>query len=295
MHPPEAPDFKPASRAAAVSLARDYLLAAGVEHAGEDARLLAFAACDFDRLALLRAPDVAISEDQALRLAGFLARRANREPASRIVGRKAFWSVDLAVRPGVLDPRADSEAVIRLAQRSFRLREPPSRILDLGSGSGALLCALLSEFPNAFGVAVDISPDALSASAENLAACGFASRSDVVRSDWSRAIDDRFDLVVSNPPYIASTEIGALDLEVRAHDPHLALDGGPDGNDAYRSLFRECPELLTPGGVLVLEFGLGQAGVLREMAEAAQMKESGFELDLGGRPRALAFVRRKQP
>jgi release factor glutamine methyltransferase len=292
MQPSDPPEFRGATRATALATARKYLRLAGLEQADEDARLLTFAACDFDRLGLLQAPDVPISEAQAGRLGDFVARRASREPARRIIGRRPFWTLDLQVRPGVLDPRADSEAVIRLALRLFQARPQPRSILDLGAGSGALLCALLSEFHDAQGVAADISAEALQAAAENLAACGLAARSQVVRSRWTEAVAGPFDLIVSNPPYIATNEIEGLDLEVRAHDPHVALDGGADGFDAYRCLFAECPELLCPDGVLVLEFGAGQHRVIREMAAVAGLSEAGSEFDLGGHERALAFSRR---
>ena len=293
MQRPEPPDLRGATRASALAGARTYLRRAGLEQADEDSRLLTFAACGFDRLALLQAPDAPISDAQAERLGAFLIRRADREPATRIVGRRPFWTVELAVRPGVLDPRADSEAIIRLADRLFRERPHPAAILDLGAGSGALLCALLSEFPAAQGVAVDISEQALQAATENLASCGLAARSIVIRSHWAEAVTGPFDLIVSNPPYIATHEIEGLDLEVREHDPHLALDGGADGFDAYRRLFRQCPELLSPAGVLVLEFGAGQEIAIRSMAAEAGLREAGSEFDLGGHARALAFS--KQP
>ncbi|MDE2364105.1 MAG: peptide chain release factor N(5)-glutamine methyltransferase [Hyphomicrobiales bacterium] len=279
-----------ATRRKALSVARDFLRANGIEHADEDARALTFAAGAFDRLALLREPGVALTTTQIETLSTFLARRAAHEPASRIVGRRPFWTLDLSVRPDVLDPRADSEAMIRLARRlSDAQGRAPARILDLGAGSGALICALLAEFSDAFGVAVDLSAAACAASRENIRRCGFEDRGAVVRSDWSGAVGGLFDLVVSNPPYIPTAEIEQLDLEVRAHDPHLSLDGGLDGLDAYRSLLRLAPDLLAPGALLIFEHGLGQADSIRALAVASGFEEAGAERDLGGRDRAIAL------
>lgn len=276
-------------RGEAIALARAYLGAAGVEEAEADARLLSFAAGYFNALDLLRDPDVRLSPIQSAALQRFVMRRASGEPASRIVGRRPFWTVELAVAPDVLDPRADSEAVLRLATRLLGSSHP-ARILDLGSGSGALLCALLAEYPSASGVAVDLSATACAATAANLEACGFADRSTVLQGSWFEPVGGRFDVIVSNPPYIRSDEIGGLPLEVRAHDPHLALDGGKDGLDAYRALFAGAPDALAGGSLIVLEFGAGQGPAVSGLAERVGFKEAGSELDFGGLERARAFV-----
>ena len=290
-----APDHPPIltgrSRAAALAAVRAYLQSAGIAEAEADARLLFFAAAGADALGLLREPERRLSDAEAARVAEFAQRRVRREPASRIVGRRPFWTLDLAVWPDVLDPRADSEALIRLATRMARARGvAPGRILDVGSGSGALICAVLDEFPAARGVAIDLSMDACLATRANLAANGFAGRSAVVRGNWLGSLKGPFDLVVSNPPYIATGEIDGLDLEVRRYDPHVALDGGSDGLDAYRRLFPDCIEILSPSGFLVVEHGAGQAEALLELAEAKGLVVSGAERDLGGRERAIALT-----
>jgi release factor glutamine methyltransferase len=278
------------TRARALAETRAYLKRFDIEAAEFDARALLFAACGIDASEMLLNPDVALSGSEAARLREFAARRARREPVSRIVGRRAFWTVDLTVRPDVLDPRADTEALVRLAIRIFRDRgQAPGRILDLGSGSGAVLCALLSEFHGATGQAVDLSRQACAATAENLQACGFDRRAGVAQGSWFDAVTERFDLIVSNPPYIPTQEIEGLDLEVRAHDPHLALDGGRDGLEAYRAILAEAPHYLTEAGAICLEFGSGQGLWVDRIAAAGGFRKIGAERDLGGRERAVAF------
>lgn len=275
-------------RAAAIARVRAYLGASGVAEAEADARLLAFKAGDFDALDLLRDPAARLNAEQAGALENFAARRASGEPASRIVGRRPFWTVELAVTPEVLDPRADSEAVVRLTTRLFG-SSAPARILDLGSGSGALLCAFLAEYPSASGVAVDLSASACAATRSNLQACGFAGRSIVHQGSWFEPTEGRFDLIVSNPPYIRSADIAGLPLEVRAHDPHLALDGGADGLGAYKAIFAGARDALAAKGAIVVEFGAGQGSAVSGLAAGAGLVETGSESDLGGLERARAF------
>jgi release factor glutamine methyltransferase len=284
--------FEGLTRARALAEARAHLKRSATDPADIDARFLVFAACGIDGSDLLRNPDVVLTDREASCLRDFVLRRAAREPVSRIVGRRPFWTLDLAVRPDVLDPRDDTEALVRLALRTLRERGvAPRNILDLGSGSGAILCALLSEFPDAFGVAVDLSAAACAATRENLSLCGLESRAAVVRASWLDAIAGRFDLIVSNPPYIPSAEIEGLELEVRAHDPHLALDGGADGLGPYRELLAQAPGRLAERGALALEFGFGQKRALAALAEPCGFREIGAERDLGGRDRAIALAR----
>jgi len=292
MPAPDAPFVTPGlSRDNACAAGRAFLCAAGVEAAAEDARALLLAACSIDRLALLTAAAASVSAVEAQQYRLFLERRAAGEPASRILGRRAFWTLDLEVRPGVLDPRPDSEALVRLALRVGRRDgTAPRRILDLGCGSGALLCALLDEFAEAFGVGVDLSDKACAATRANLASCGLGRRAAVVRGRWSAALAGPFDLIVSNPPYIRVDEFAALDREVRDHDPWLALDGGPDGLDAYRELFAATPSILGHNGVIAVEFGSGQAGDVERLANQQGLQKIDSEQDLVGHQRASAFA-----
>ena len=209
-------------------------------------------------------------------------RRAAREPLSRIVGRREFWSRDFLLTPEVLDPRPDSETVIEAAlaaMPSFRT------VLDLGTGSGCLLAALLAERPAAQGLGIDRSLGACRAARRNLADLSAA----VAAGDWGRAVGGRFDLVVSNPPYIPSAEIAGLMPEVRNHDPRLALDGGADGFDAYRAILGDLPRLLSPGGIAVLELGFGQAEAVAALAEGVGLRIEEIRPDLGGIPRAMVL------
>lgn len=282
------PPLAGATRQQAVLLVREQFRQAGVGEALEDARALLLAACKIDALGLLRDPAAPLTAVEADLLRDFAARRAAGEPPSRIVGSRSFWSVDLAVRVDVLDPRADTEAVVRLAKRMFR-DGSPRKILDMGCGSGALVCALLTEYGQAFGVAVDASASACAATRDNLAQCCLADRGSVLQGDWGRALAGRFDLIVSNPPYIRSGDIPGLPVEVRDYDPHLALDGGADGLDAYRAIFAQAPALLAPGGALVVEFGSTQRREVEALALDFRLRLQDAEMDLGGRDRAVAL------
>jgi len=278
------------TRAQALVEGRVYLRQAGIEAAEEDARLLLLGACAIDRLALVTGADLPLTSDEATRYGAHLARRAAGEPASRILGRRPFWTLDLAVRPGVLDPRGDSEALVRLAARAGQAGvAPPRRILDLGCGSGALLCAALSEFPQASGIGVDISAEACAATLANIKGCGLSDRAGVIRGAWCEALAGEFDLILSNPPYIPAADISGLDREVRDHDPRLALDGGPDGLDAYRALFDTTQRVLAKGGVLALEYGFDQGALVERLAGEAGWRKIDAERDFSDHDRAGAF------
>ncbi|MCB1540588.1 MAG: peptide chain release factor N(5)-glutamine methyltransferase [Rhodoblastus sp.] len=279
------------SRAEALAAGRGYLRDAQIEAANEDARILLLDACGIEPVALVTDGGRPLTKPEAGRFETSLDRRVAGEPASRIVGRRPFWTLDLAVRVGVLDPRADSEALVRLAVRiANRSGAPPRRILDLGCGSGALLCALLSEFAGAYGVGVDLSAEACVATNANIAACDFGDRAAVLRAAWCDALAGPFDLVVSNPPYIRAADIARLDREVRDHDPPLALDGGGDGLDAYRALFAAVPRILSPGGAFAVEFGFGQEGEVARLAAENGLRKIDGERDFSGRDRASAFA-----
>jgi release factor glutamine methyltransferase len=278
------------SRSAALSRVAAFLAARGVDpaEAQDDARALLRAAAGLTRLDLTLSPQAPLDGEAIRRLAGFVARRAAREPVSRILGERGFWSLDLLVAPDVLDPRADTETLVETTLSLIADRAAPLDILDLGAGSGAILCALLSELPHARGVAVDLSPEACAATRANLAHCGLADRAQVIRGRWGESIGRRFDVVVSNPPYVRAGEIAGLDPEVRLHDPALALDGGPDGLCCYREISADLARLLRPGGLVGLEIGWDQAEDV-----AAILEEKGFSVvararDAQGRARVVA-------
>lgn len=252
-----------------------------------DARLLLAHALGLNRNDLIRDPTRAIDDDAYRTL---LARRLAREPLALIVGRREFWSLDFLVSPATLVPRPDSETLIEAALDAFAGRPEPSRVLDLGTGTGCLLLALLSEFPSAFGVGLDRSPAAVTLAKANAVQLGLAGRSAFLAADWSAPLVGRFDLIVSNPPYIRSADIPLLMPEVALHEPQSALDGGADGYDAYRDIIRDLNGRLSPTGVAVLELGQGQAIYVSELA-----RESGFiaslRLDLAEIPRAIVLSR----
>ena len=283
------------TRRRAMALMIDAFEGVGIDDPAHDARLLLCAAAGVDHAALIRDPEAPLDDEASERLAGFAGRRLAREPVTRILGMRGFWSLDVEVAAGALDPRPDSETLIDAALRLFGDRQEEAlRLADLGSGSGALICALLDVFPNATGLAVDIAPAARDLTRRNLARCGFAARGEARLGDWTELGEGNFDLVVSNPPYIASAEIDGLDPEVRNFDPRIALDGGPDGLDAYRSLASVLPRLLKRGGHAILEVGWTQAADVLRTLESTELLGVGTQRDLSGVERAVLLERPKR-
>jgi release factor glutamine methyltransferase len=278
-----------ASRAVALERVADFLKRHGVEDARRDARALLIAAAGVTSAELLLEPATLLSREASDKLREHAERRAAREPVSRIVGERGFWMQELLVAEGVLDPRPDTETLVECAVALLDDRRGEAlSILDLGVGSGAIVCALLFEFANARAIAVDLSAKACAAAAANLARCGVAERASVLRGCWAQALDARFDLIVSNPPYVASADIESLAPEVRLYDPQLALDGGDDGLSCYRDIAADLPRLLAPQGIAVLEVGAGQAPDV-----SALLVENGLEIvevrrDMAGHQRAVA-------
>jgi release factor glutamine methyltransferase len=223
-------------------------------------------------------------------------RRLAGEPVTRILGKRHFWSLELKVTPDVLDPRADSETLVEAVLRQVGdRRKAPLQILDLGTGSGALLLSLLAECPNACGIGVDVSPAACEVARHNALVHGLEERAEIRSGHWTEGLDRRFDVVVSNPPYIPSGELRSLDRAVRDHDPALALDGGPDGLDAYRSIIARAPDVLAPGGILALELGIHQAASVGALAAQGGLTVIDLRRDLAGIERAMVLVRDRRP
>ena len=235
---------------------------AGIDSAELDARTLIGAALDLDLTGLIASSARMLTASEAARLEEYAQRRLAGEPVARIIGTKEFWGLPLKLSAATLVPRPDTETVVERALEILRADSAQSRALriaDLGTGSGAILLALLSELPHAQGVGTDFSADALDTAASNAARLNLADRASFIRCDYATGLSGRFDLIVSNPPYIRSADIAGLATEVRDHDPTLALDGGPDGLSAYRALIPQSAALLAPGGALVVEAGQGQS------------------------------------
>lgn len=252
-----------------------------------DARLLLEVAAECSRTDILSDPYRALSTDQQTLLDSYIERRLKREPVSRILGKKGFWKIMLNVTPDVLSPRPDTEAILDVVMLAFAPHQAFTMI-DLGTGSGAILLATLAERAGARGVGTDVSTEALAVARENAANLDLDKRCDFIRTEWATGFGDQsFDLVVSNPPYIPSGDIPGLDPEVRDHDPLLALDGGPDGLVAYRELAPEIMRILKPGGVFAVEIGWDQGPQVKALFEEAGFKDVIIVKDLSDRDRVV--------
>jgi len=263
------------------------LEAAGIEDARREARFLAGWALGVDAAGLLgrdRMPG-----DVGERFFKAVGRRVLREPMALIVGSTGFWTLDLAVSRDTLIPRADSEALVEAVLETWPDRDGMRSILDLGTGTGCLLLAVLKEYSQAWGIGVDLSPGAAGLARENARRNGLGERAGFLAGNWRAALRGRFDLVLSNPPYILKDEIAGLMPEVARFEPWRALDGGADGLGAYRHIVGELPDLLAPGGMAVLELGIGQGDAVASFAREAGLRELGRRCDYGGVERALVL------
>ena len=272
------------------------LQSAGIESSELDARLLVGQALGLDLTGMIAAAGRVLTPEESSRLEALASRRLAGEPVARILGQKEFWGMPFALSPETLVPRPDTETVVDLALEMLRERpaNKPLSIADLGTGTGAILLALLSELPDATGIGTDISVEALATATANAVNLGLASRAAFIRCDYASALTGPFDLIVSNPPYIATSDIAGLAVEVRDHDPRKALDGGPDGLDAYRALIPQAASVLAPGASLVVEAGQGQAAQIEALMTAAGLKPQRAPMaDLAGIPRAVGA--RKMP
>ena len=279
------------SRRAALRLCVGALEAAGHDGAAGDARFLLLGILGLEARDLLLAGETPLAPEEATSLDAALARRLSGEPVARILGAWEFWGLPIRLTPETLVPRPDTEILVEAALATVPNRDGPLRCLDLGTGSGCILAALLTELPHAFGIGLDRSAAALTTARHNLSANGLAGRAAVVVADWCDSLRGRFDLIVSNPPYIARDVIPTLDREVRAHDPVRALDGGVDGLDAYRRILDgvRVRGLLAVGGTLAIEIGYDQAEAVSNLAEAAGFATRGLTRDLAGHDRVLCF------
>ncbi|ACA19079.1 protein-(glutamine-N5) methyltransferase, release factor-specific [Methylobacterium sp. 4-46] len=276
---------------AALGRASAYLAGCGIATAALDARLILTETLGVSRVDLLLGADGPLDEAQARSLSAALRRRASGEPVARILGAWEFWGLPFRLSPDTLVPRPDTETLVEAALDLGHPRDAALRLLDLGTGSGCLLVALLSEWPRAEGVGIDLSLEALRTARANAARNGVGARAAWLRGDWAAALAGRFDVAVANPPYIAANLIPGLAPEVRDHDPRLALDGGADGLDCYRVILAQAADFLAPGGHLVVEIGYDQEEALRHLAEAAGLRVVVVRRDLAGHPRAALLAR----
>lgn len=268
----------------------------GLDTASLDARLIVMTSTGLTHERLIAEPDRPLSEEEARRVEELSSRRIGREPVSRLIGEREFHGRPFSIDASTLDPRPDTESLVALGLAFARRREGGRlRILDLGAGSGAILLSLLAELPDATGTATDLSVDALAVAERNARRLGLDRRAEFVRADWCAGLSGPYDLIVSNPPYIATHAIAELEPEVRLFDPLPALDGGPDGLDAYRAMAAGAGPLISDGGLCAVEIGLGQEERVDSIFRTAGWRPADGDIsrmrDLTGRLRALGFAR----
>lgn len=273
--------------ATALDWAVAHLRAAGVEAPRRDARILLAEVLGGDPALVIGYPERPLEAAETRRFECLVRRRVAREPISRIVGRREFWSLTFRVTPDTLDPRPESETLVEAVLARAGDRAAPLSILDLGTGTGCLLLALLTELPRASGLGVDLSPAAVAVARHNAESLDLADRAKFRAADWTSDLTDSWQVIVSNPPYIMDAEIADLAPEVADYDPRMALSGGPDGLAAYRSLIPQAARHLAPGGTLVLEIGAGQAKNVERMLGAAGLAKTGCASDLSGIQRCI--------
>ncbi|HEY8012363.1 MAG TPA: peptide chain release factor N(5)-glutamine methyltransferase [Dongiaceae bacterium] len=275
------------------------LAPAGIAEPRREARLLLAAATGLSQAQLVAEPKRPLNEAEAGRLAELAGRRESREPLSRILGRREFWSLSFALGPETLDPRPDSETLIEaalawLGPSRGRAEGTMLKILDLGTGTGCLLLALLSELPRAEGLGIDTQPGAVAIARANAEALGLGARARFRTGDWGQGIGERFDVILCNPPYVPAAEIARLEPEVARFDPWLALSGGSDGLDSYRALALQLPDLLAGEGRAFIELGFGQATAAAGLFETGGLQTVDCRSDLAGIPRCLVFGQQKR-
>lgn len=264
----------------------------GIESPTIDARILLIDAFEISRNDLVTDPYRIIDDEKIAKLDAYITRRIKREPVAHIIGKKAFWNIELKSDARALVPRPETEVIIDFILKYHKNNEK-LEILDLGTGTGAILLALLAERSNWCGLGIDISQDALDLSLENALIHGLEKRAQFQIGNWCENIGTKYDIVVSNPPYIPSDDIKTLDSDVKDFDPHLALDGGEDGLNPYRIIFEKLPNLLKSGGIFAFEFGMGQAQAIKELAIAqSDLHEIHILKDLSNHERVIIGKRK---
>jgi len=255
------------------------------------ARRLLAAALGLSAAEVFAHPERPLAASEQAQVAAMLRRLTAREPLSRIVGVREFWGLDFLLSAETLDPRPESETLVEAVLARLADRAAPYRFLDLGAGTGCLLLALLSEYPQATGLGIDIAPGAGRTARQNAELLGLAGRAAVIAGNWASAVAGRFDVVVANPPYIATGDIAGLMPEVRDHDPHIALDGGADGLAAYRAIAADLPRLLPHGGLFAAEIGSGQRDSVTAILRRRDFTIDAVVPDLAGIDRVVVARR----
>ncbi|MBC6437602.1 MAG: peptide chain release factor N(5)-glutamine methyltransferase [Rhodobacteraceae bacterium] len=266
----------------ALNRGRDRLRTGGIERAGHEARWLMAAALNVGPERVILHLQDQLEDGAANAFTQAVVRRLAREPVSHILGGRWFYDHWFKVTPDVLDPRPETETLVKHA-----LAEPARRVLDLGTGSGCILLSVLSKTPQAQGMGTDISPLALAIAAQNAGALGCSDRVSLLQGDWFSNVEGRFDLILSNPPYISRDEMAALAPDVRKFEPHLALTDGADGLTAYRRISGAVRDFLNPGGRVLVETGVGRADIVSTMFRSAGLADVTVHPDLTGRPRIV--------
>ncbi|MBO0737762.1 MAG: peptide chain release factor N(5)-glutamine methyltransferase [Alphaproteobacteria bacterium] len=274
-----------------IATAADELSASGLADPRRQARRMVAAALELSQADLFGHPDRVVDNDQVGRVQRMLRRILCNEPLSRILQQREFWGLLFHLSAETLDPRPETETVVEAVLARVCDRSRSWRILDLGTGTGCILLALLSELPAARGIGVDIAAGAVRTAAHNAARLGFADRALFLVGDWGSAVAGRFDVIVANPPYIARADFASLPREVARHDPRRALDGGEDGLDGYRAIIAALPRLLTSDGIFAAELGFGQAATVAGMLEANGLKLVEIAADLAGHARCVLASR----
>ena len=260
--------------------------AVGLDTPRLDARILVGHAVKLEPSVLFARADRVLTDEESVLVHDFALRRQGHEPVSRIIGQRGFWGLDFTLTPDTLDPRPDTETLVA-AVLNLRIATAAPRILDLGTGTGCILLAILKEWPHACGIGVDLNPGAVSAAAENAKRLGLAARAVFQRGNWADGLSETFDVIVSNPPYIADSEMPGLAAEVTRFDPQLALGGGSDGLAAYRALLPSVQPRLDPKGRLFLEIGARQADSVADLLTTNGFRLKAQHRDLGGVVRCL--------
>ncbi len=276
----------PLSLLETIASAQKRLAQASVDNPALDARLLISHALGLDRASLLTQEQRALTQNEETTIEALISRRAGREPVGRILGQREFWGLPFGLNESTLEPRPDSETLVEAALEVLP-QNKPLRLLDLGTGTGCLLLSLLHELPHATGLGIDIAPRAVKQAKTNAAQLGLEDRATFRVGDWLEGVQEKFDLIISNPPYIPTSDINKLDPEVQLFDPKKALDGGEDGLDSYRTLIPLIPSFLRPSGVALFEAGISQAPIVGNLLKKNEFKNVKIIRDLGNIERCV--------